>query len=69
MESVNGSLKIECVRDEHFATREQVCRAIIEYVGCYDSKRRHSLLGYITPAEFERHWRAGSNPVARGSTQ
>lgn len=59
MESVNGTLKVECVHDVHFETREQARQAIIEYVGYYNTERRHSSLGNITPAEFERRWRAG----------
>ena len=59
MESVNGTLKVECVNDEHFATRAQARHAIVEYIGYYNTERRHSSLGNITPAEFERRWRAG----------
>lgn len=58
MESVNGTLKVECVRDAHFDTREQARQAIVEYIGYYNTERRHSSLGNITPAEFERRWRA-----------
>jgi putative transposase len=59
MESVNGTLKVECVNDAHFETREQARQAIVEYIGYYNTERRHSSLGNITPAEFERRWRAG----------
>ena len=69
MESANGTLKVECVHDMHFETREQACLAIVEYIGYYNTERRHSSLGYITPAEFERRWRAGSNPTASESAQ
>ena len=58
MESVNGTLKVECVHDEHFETREQAKRAIVEYIGYYNTERRHSSLGNVAPAEFERRWRA-----------
>ena len=30
MESVNGTLKVECVHDERFETREQARLAIVE---------------------------------------
>ena len=60
MESVNGTLKVECVNDEHFKTREQARQAIVEYIGYYNTERRHSSLGNIAPAEFERRWRAGT---------
>ena len=69
MESVNGTLKVECVNDEHFETREQARREIVEYIGYYNTDRRHSSLGYITPAEFERRWRAGSNSTTKASSQ
>ena len=62
MESVNGTLKVECVHDMHFATREQARQAIVEYIGYYNTERRHSSLGNIAPAEFERRWRAGIKP-------
>ena len=59
MESVNGTLKVECVNDVHFETREEARQAIVEYIGYYNTERRHSSLGNIAPAEFERRWRAG----------
>ena len=58
MESVNGTLKVECVNGEHFKTRAQAHQAIIEYIGYYNTERRHSSLGYVPPAQFERRWRA-----------
>jgi len=41
MESVNGTLKVECVNDVHFETREQARREIVEYIGYYNTERRH----------------------------
>ena len=58
MESVNGTLKVECVNDAHFQTRDEARQAIVEYIGHYNTERRHSSLGNIAPAEFERRWRA-----------
>ena len=54
MESFNGTLKVECVHAQRYATREQARAAIVEYIGCYNTERIHSSLGYVTPAEFER---------------
>jgi hypothetical protein len=74
MESVNGTLKVECVHDMHFETRAQARCAIVEYIGYYNTECRHSALGYISPAEFERRWRAGLlhpnaiRVVAKGGT-
>jgi transposase InsO family protein len=67
MESVNGTLKVECVNDEHFETRAQARQAIVEYIGYYNTERRHSSLGNMTPAEFERRWRAEIKPKAQGA--
>ena len=69
MESVNGTLKVECVHDAHFRTREQARRAIVEYIGYYNTERRHSSLGYIASAEFERRWRAESQPRTQAPGQ
>lgn len=57
MESVNGTLKVECVHGEHFRTREEARQAIIEYIGYYNTERRHSSIGYVPPTQFERRWR------------
>lgn len=65
MESLNGTLKVERVHGEHFRSREQARRAIIEYIGYYNTERRHSALGYVSPTEFEHRRRAqlGSTPA------
>ena len=58
MESANGTVKVECVNDEHFKTRAEAEEVIVEYIGYYNTERRHSALGNLSPAEFERRWRA-----------
>ena len=69
MESVNGTLKVECVNGEHFRTRAQAHHAIIEYIGYYNTERRHSSLGYMTPAQFERRWRAEGKNLTEARSQ
>ena len=55
MESFFASLKKELVHDADFATRAQARTAIVEYIEVfYNSKRRHSSLGYVAPAEYEQ---------------
>lgn len=55
MESFFASLKKELVHDADFATRAQARAEIVEYIEVfYNTKRRHSSLGYVSPAVYER---------------
>jgi transposase InsO family protein len=55
VESFFASLKKELVHQEKYTTREQAKASIFEYVEAfYNRTRRHSSLGYLSPAEFER---------------
>jgi len=56
MESANGTVKVECVHGEHFRTRAEAQRALVEYIGYYNTERRHSSLGNLSPAAFEQRW-------------
>jgi transposase InsO family protein len=58
MESLFGRLKCEVAPGEVFATRDQARAEIFEYLGVfYNRVRRHSSLGFLSPAEFERTYR------------
>jgi transposase InsO family protein len=55
VESLFGRLKCEVAPGETFATRGQARAAIFEYLEAfYNRVRRHSALGFLSPAEFER---------------
>ena len=55
LESFFASLKKELVHHENYATREQARASIFEYIEAfYNRVRRHSALGYVAPAEYER---------------
>lgn len=56
MESANGTLKVERVYDEHYATRQQAIDDLTDYIGYYNTERRHSALDYDSPVQFERRW-------------
>lgn len=55
MESFFRTLKIELVYRRRFQTREEARTALVNYIELfYNQKRRHSALGYLSPAEYER---------------
>ena len=55
MESFFASPKKELVQGEDYATRDEATASIFEYIEAfYNRVRRHSSLGYVAPAEFER---------------
>jgi putative transposase len=55
MESFFASLKKELTHDEIFATREEARSRLFEYIEVFFNRiRRHSSLGYLTPAQYER---------------
>jgi putative transposase len=55
MESFYASLKKELVHDADFATRAEARAAVVEYIEVfYNTQRRHSSLGYVSPAAYER---------------
>ena len=55
VEGTFGSLKRELVRHERYATRAEARASLFEYVEVFDNRvRRHSTLGYVAPAEYER---------------
>jgi transposase InsO family protein len=55
MESFFASLKKELIHHEDYQTRAQARASIFEYIEAfYNPKRRHSSLGYVSPAEYEQ---------------
>jgi transposase InsO family protein len=59
MESINGLYKAECIRttvfhDGPFKTIADVEFATAGWVDWYNTRRLHSSLGYVPPAEFEQ---------------
>lgn len=57
LESFFATLKKELIHHEEFLTRRQATRKIFGFIeGFYNTSRKHSFLGQISPAQFEeRH--------------
>lgn len=59
MESFWGTLKNELVHHQRYETRAQASRDITEYIEIfYNRYRRHSRLGYLSPAVFAQRYYA-----------
>lgn len=66
VESFFGTLKTELVHGRWYTTRVEARSDIFEYIEMfYNRERRHSALGYLSPAEYEaRHPAARTLPQA-----
>ncbi|MDP9026119.1 MAG: IS3 family transposase [Actinomycetota bacterium] len=54
MESFFGSMQIELLDRRDWATRTELANAMFEWIEAfYNSRRRHSAIGYLSPIEFE----------------
>ena len=55
MESFFATLKKERIHHESYETRESARQSVFEYIELfYNTRRRHSALGYLSPEEYER---------------
>ncbi len=63
-ETFFASLEKELLRRERFATHEQARMRIFWYIECfYNTRRRHSGLGYLSPADYETHHQQEAIPA------
>lgn len=62
-ESFFASLECELIDRSRWRTHTEARMAVFDYIECfYNPRRRHSGIGYLSPAEFER--RAAAQPIA-----
>jgi putative transposase len=60
-ESFFSTLEFELLMKHDWHTREEARRAIFRYIETwYNRKRRHSTLGYVSPAEYEQQLQAAA---------
>jgi putative transposase len=56
-ESFFATLECELLARQRFPTRSAARLALFDYIeGFYNTHRRHSALGYLSPAAYERRW-------------
>ena len=64
-ESFFATLQTELLDRRQWPTRRSLRSAIFAYIEAfYNRWRRHSTLGYDSPAEFEPRWRAAAKETA-----
>jgi len=55
MESFFATLKKERIHHESYSTREAARQSVFQYIELfYNTRRRHSALGYLSPEQYER---------------
>lgn len=68
-ESFFATLECELLDRHRFRTHADARLALFDFIeGWYNPRRRHSALGYLAPAIFERRHGSDDRPVAPGST-
>jgi transposase InsO family protein len=64
-ESFFATIKRELVNDRAWPTRAGLHRAVFDYIeGWYNTRRLHSSLGYLSPAEYESIHHNAARPAA-----
>jgi putative transposase len=63
-ETLFGSLKVERLHGQRFATRRHAKDETLAWLLWYNQSRLHSTLNYVSPMQFEKHWRAAQAKLA-----
>jgi Integrase core domain len=62
-ESLIGTFKAELIDRQRWRTRDDVEFAVVEWVAWYNTRRLHSSIGDIPPAEFETNYYASAKAL------
>jgi putative transposase len=68
IESFNNRLRKECLNSNHWTNLREARVAIGDFKEEHNRRRRHSALGYGTPAEYAAACRHAHHPVASDIT-
>ena len=64
-ESFFATIKRELINDRAWPTRAGLQRAVFDYIeGWFNTRRLHSSLGYLSPAEYEAIHHSASRQAA-----
>jgi putative transposase len=63
-ETLFGSLKVEWLHGQRFATIREAKDAVLEWLRWYNRNRMHSTPDYVSPAEYEQLWMQQQNKAA-----
>ena len=63
-ETLFGSLKVERLHGECFATIRQAKDEVIAWLFWYNQSRMHSTLKYVSPMQFEQAWMDAAEKIA-----
>lgn len=64
VESFFATLKVERIYHRRYKTREEARADLFQYVEVwYNRKRRHSSLGYLSPADYEEQYASQRLPL------
>jgi transposase InsO family protein len=63
-ETLFGSLKVERLHGQHFATVRQAKDEALDWLLWYNQTRLHSTLNYVSPMQYEQNWARNTAPTA-----
>ena len=63
-ESFNSTLEHELLSRSHFTTREQARTEVIAFIDFYNTTRRHSANGMLSPVDYEHAATTGAGEAA-----